>query len=206
MRNCYECRVLGCGSRCECTGAMADRCADRVGAGRAVRAHGRLPARQATTPPRAARRSNRPVSAVVVQLLKDPAPVADFTVTDLNGRTISSADLRGKVVLVNFWATWCPPCRAEIPDLIKLQDKYRDQLVVLGISEDEVPRRRRSRRSSREQKMNYPVAMTTPELAKIFRGVVCAADDVRHRPRRQARAAPRRPVERRSRPSSKRRC
>src|SRR4029077_4076098 len=77
--------------------------------------------------------------AVAVQLLKDPAPLADFTVTDLNGRTISSADLRGKVVLVNFWATWCPPCRAEIPNLIKLQDKYRDQLVVLGISEDEVP-------------------------------------------------------------------
>ena len=108
--------------------------------------------------------------AVVVQLLKDPAPLADFTLTDLNGRTISSADLRGKVVLVNFWATWCPPCRAEIPDLIKLQDKYRDQLVVLGISEDEVPPDE-VKAFVAEQKMNYPVAMTTPALAKIFRGV-----------------------------------
>ena len=108
--------------------------------------------------------------AVVVQLLKDPAPLADFTVTDLNGRTISSADLRGKVVLVNFWATWCPPCRAEIPDLIKLQDKYRDKLVVLGISEDEVPPDE-VKAFVAEQKMNYPVAMTTPALAKIFRGV-----------------------------------
>jgi thiol-disulfide isomerase/thioredoxin len=108
--------------------------------------------------------------ATVVQLLKDPAPVADFAVTDLNGRTISSTDLRGKVVLVNFWATWCPPCRAEIPDLIKLQDKYRDKLVVLGISEDEVPPDE-VKAFVTEQKMNYPVAMTTPALAKIFRGV-----------------------------------
>jgi thiol-disulfide isomerase/thioredoxin len=106
----------------------------------------------------------------VVQLLKDPAPVADFTVTDLDGRTISSADLRGKVVLVNFWATWCPPCRAEIPDLIKLQDKYRDKLVVLGISEDEIPADE-VKAFVVAQKMNYPVAMTKPELSKIFRGV-----------------------------------
>jgi thiol-disulfide isomerase/thioredoxin len=111
-----------------------------------------------------------PGEATVIQLLKDPAPVADFAVTDLNGRTISSADLRGKVVLVNFWATWCPPCRAEIPDLIRLQDKYRDKLVVLGISEDEVPPDE-VKAFVAEQKMNYPVAMTTPALAKIFRGV-----------------------------------
>src|SRR4029077_17083357 len=108
--------------------------------------------------------------AAVVQLLKDPAPLADFTVTDLNGHAISSVDLRGKVVLVNFWATWCPPCRAEIPDLIRLQDKYRDKLVVLGISEDEVPPDE-VKAFVTEQKMNYPVVMTTPALAKIFRGV-----------------------------------
>src|SRR5262245_32383139 len=76
--------------------------------------------------------------APVVRFLRDPAVVAPFSVKDLDGRTVSSESLKGKVVLVNFWATWCPPCRAEIPDLIKLQDKYRDRLVVVGISEDEV--------------------------------------------------------------------
>jgi thiol-disulfide isomerase/thioredoxin len=106
----------------------------------------------------------------VVKLLKDAAPLADFTITDLDGRQISSASLRGKVVLVNFWATWCPPCRAEIPDLIALQQKYRDQVVVIGISEDESPVDT-VRAFAREQKINYPIAMTTPELAKIFRGV-----------------------------------
>ena len=85
-----------------------------------------------TNPP--AGETSEPASdAAVVKLLKDPAPIGDFTVTDLDGRVISSSNLRGKVVLVNFWATWCPPCRAEIPDLIKLQQKYRDQVVIIGI-------------------------------------------------------------------------
>ncbi len=105
-----------------------------------------------------------------VKLLKDPAPVGDFTVTDLDGHVITSQALRGKVVLVNFWATWCPPCRAEIPDLIKLQAKYKDHLVVLGISEDEGPVDT-VRAFVAEHKVNYFVAMTTPELAKVFRGV-----------------------------------
>jgi thiol-disulfide isomerase/thioredoxin len=109
--------------------------------------------------------------APVVQLLRDPAVVPPFTVTDLDGRTVSSEALRGKVVLVNFWATWCGPCRAEIPDLIRLQEKYRDRLVVLGISEDEVGVDA-VKAFVAAQKMNYAVAMTTPELRKVFRGVV----------------------------------
>lgn len=109
--------------------------------------------------------------APVVHLLRDPATVAPFTLTDLEGRTVSSEAFRGKVVLVNFWATWCGPCRAEIPDLIKLQNKYRDRLVVLGISEDEVAVET-VKAFVAAQRMNYTVAMTTPELRKVFRGVV----------------------------------
>jgi len=104
-------------------------------------------------------------------LLKEPMDVAPFTVTDLDGKTVSIADLKGKVVLVNFWATWCPPCRAEIPDLVKLQEKYRDKLVVLGISEDEDASPQEVKAFGAEQKMNYPIVMLTPELSKIFKGV-----------------------------------
>lgn len=110
-------------------------------------------------------------ATATLALLKEPMQVPSFTVTDLDGKTISFADLKGKVVLVNYWATWCPPCRAEIPDLIKLQDKYRDTLVVLGISEDEDATPQEVKAFAATQKMNYPVIMTTPALKKIFKGV-----------------------------------
>ena len=110
-------------------------------------------------------------ATATLALLKDPIAVPGFTVTDLDGKTVSFADLRGKVVLVNFWATWCPPCRAEIPDLVALQDKYRDKLVVIGISEDEDATPAQVKAFGVERKVNYPIVMKTPELAKIFKGV-----------------------------------
>lgn len=66
----------------------------------------------------------------------NPAP--DFALQDLDGRTVRLSDLRGKAVLINFWATWCPPCREEMPDLERAYGKYRDQGVVfLGIDQGE---------------------------------------------------------------------
>ena len=109
--------------------------------------------------------------SVTVQLLREPLDVEPFTVTDLSGRQLSSADWKGKVVLVNFWATWCPPCLAEIPDLIALQNKYRDQLVVVGISEDEISPEV-VKQFADERKINYPIAMTTPALQERFTGIV----------------------------------
>jgi thiol-disulfide isomerase/thioredoxin len=110
---------------------------------------------------------------VTVQLLRTRAEVPAFSLKTLDGRTISSADWRGKVVLVNFWATWCGPCRAEVPDLVKLQEKYRDQLVVLGISEDTGPTAiDLVKKFADEHRINYTLAMTTDEMSKVFPGVV----------------------------------
>ena len=63
-----------------------------------------------------------------------------FSLTDLSGRTIKSDELKGKVVLVNFWATWCPPCREEMPGMERLWTRYRDRgLVVVAVSLDRNP-------------------------------------------------------------------
>lgn len=110
-------------------------------------------------------------SDVVVQLLRNPVALPSFTITDLEGATISSEKWRGKVVIVNFWATWCGPCRAEIPDLVALQEKYRDHLVIAGISEDDGPVDI-VKRFAAEHRVNYPIAMSTDEIRKIFPGVV----------------------------------
>jgi peroxiredoxin len=82
---------------------------------------------------------------------------ADFTLTDLSGKTWHLQDLRGKVVLLNFWATWCPPCRKEMPDLQALYDKYTESgLVVLAISDEEAAK---VQPFIAERKISYPVML-----------------------------------------------
>ena len=78
-----------------------------------------------------------PSERMTVQFVRDPVPVADVVMEDLDGRTMSTRDWHGKVTLVNYWATWCGPCREEIPYLIRLQEHYPDQLQVIGISADQ---------------------------------------------------------------------
>jgi len=66
----------------------------------------------------------------------DLLPMADFRLQDLKGKIVRFSDFKGKVVLLNFWTTWCPGCLMEIPDLIELQRKNADRLIILGISLD----------------------------------------------------------------------
>src|SRR5262245_44351520 len=76
-------------------------------------------------------------AGVTLKFSDKPVDVPAFELTDLDGAKIAPAAWKGKVVLVNFWATWCGPCRAEIPALIALQEHYRKQVVVVGLSIDE---------------------------------------------------------------------
>jgi thiol-disulfide isomerase/thioredoxin len=99
----------------------------------------------------------------VVPLLQ-PKPKAEafssaplFTVQTLDGKTLSLSDLKGKGVILNFWATWCPPCRAEIPAMIELQKEYEGKFTFIGIALNDQEEKVRAYIS--EKGMNYPVAM-----------------------------------------------
>jgi len=70
-----------------------------------------------------------------MQLFNTPVSADEFKVTDLNGKLYSLSDYKGKWVLVNFWATWCPPCLEEIPDLLALEEKHKE-LIVIGVAMD----------------------------------------------------------------------
>lgn len=79
---------------------------------------------------------------------------------------------RGKVVLLNFWATWCPPCQAEIPDLIRLHKDFADRLVVIGVSVDRGPHARELVQDFYKKfNMNYPVIMGTDQMVMRYGGV-----------------------------------
>ena len=91
-----------------------------------------------------------------------------FALKDLRGRTVRLAQFKGKVVLLNFWATWCPPCRAEMPDLVKLQREYGDRgLQIAGITYPP-ERAERVRRLAGELKINYPLLFGTSETALLY--------------------------------------
>jgi peroxiredoxin len=102
-------------------------------------------------------------------LLNKQAP--QFTRTDLNGRALDLASFRGKVVLLDFWATWCAPCQAEMPRFAEWQRQYGPQgLQVIGISMDDEPAP--TRRLVAKLKLNYPVAMGDEKLGELYGGVL----------------------------------
>lgn len=94
-----------------------------------------------------------------------------WELNDVNGHTIRSADFKGKVMLLDFWATWCPPCRAEIPGFVELQKRHaKDGLAVIGISLDRGDSA--GVKSFLEKNgVNYPVAIGTDEMIQAFGGV-----------------------------------
>jgi thiol-disulfide isomerase/thioredoxin len=117
-----------------------------------------------------------PVAKISTEGMK---PAAELKLKNLDGKEVSLSDYRGKVVLVNFWATWCDPCRTEIPWLIEFQQKYGDRgFVVLGVAMDDEgkqvvqPFEQKERFDVNGQKMaiNYPILLKNDDDVDKFAG------------------------------------
>jgi thiol-disulfide isomerase/thioredoxin len=111
-----------------------------------------------------------PQSGNVIRFVRNPDAAPEFQLDGLDGKPLSLASERGKVVLLNFWATWCGPCRAEIPDLIALQEKYAGKLQIIGLTVDEDDAEVVKEAVARTR-INYPVAMTSPEIRFKYGGI-----------------------------------
>jgi thiol-disulfide isomerase/thioredoxin len=105
----------------------------------------------------------------VIRFVRNPDPAPDFKFTTLDGKPFTIAALQGKVVFLNFWATWCGPCRAEIPDLIALQDRYKGRLQIIGLNVDD--EEADIQQYVEETGINYPVAMTSDDVRIQFGGI-----------------------------------
>jgi cytochrome c biogenesis protein CcmG/thiol:disulfide interchange protein DsbE len=104
-----------------------------------------------------------PLAAIVPN---QPAPA--FTLKSLDGKTLALSELKGKIVVVNFWATWCPPCRAEIPDFVEVYEQNRAKgLEIVGVSVDEMTPQQ-LRPFVDKNKMSYPVALVTDKILRDY--------------------------------------
>lgn len=95
----------------------------------------------------------------------------DFSLPQLDGKPLTLSSYRGRVVLLDFWATWCDPCRDEIPHFVELQNKYASQgLQIIGVSMDDTPDPVRP--FYQQFKMNYPVVMGNAKVGDLYGGIL----------------------------------
>ncbi len=128
-----------------------------------------------------ANRATRLPSTRAAKTTQDNPTASDFTVKDLEDHDVSLSQFKGKVVLVNFWATWCGPCKIEIPWLVELQDKYAARgFTVLGVAMDEegksavapFVRKERFKVDGTAQSVNYPIVLGNDATSDKFGGLI----------------------------------
>jgi thiol-disulfide isomerase/thioredoxin len=100
-----------------------------------------------------------------------PTPAPGWVLKDVDGKPVNFSQFKGKVVVLDFWATWCPPCRAEIPGYVKLQEKYKDKgLVIIGVSVDQ-DGPAVVKKFTNDFHMNYSVVLADDAVVQAFGGI-----------------------------------
>lgn len=115
-----------------------------------------------------------PADSASPQRVRSPKAMPDFVLQDLAGKPVRLSDYSGKAVLINFWATWCPPCKAELPDLVELQQTHGgERFTVIGVSLDQTGVAG-VREFVRERGLNFPILMGNEDVViqyGNFRGI-----------------------------------
>ncbi len=106
----------------------------------------------------------------VIRFVRDPDPAPEFKLKTLDGKELNLESSRGKVILLNFWATWCGPCREELPGLISLQSRYKDRLQIIGLVVDDDDEKE-IRSVVESEGINYPVALADSSTRFAYGGI-----------------------------------
>jgi thiol-disulfide isomerase/thioredoxin len=106
----------------------------------------------------------------VIRFVRDPDPAPEFKLKTLDGKDLNLESSRGKVILLNFWATWCGPCREELPGLISLQNHYKDRLQIIGLVVDDEDEKE-IRNVVESEGINYPVAIADSDTRFAYGGI-----------------------------------
>lgn len=112
-----------------------------------------------------------PGKPIVLKFLKNPEPAPSFHLISFGGQTLDPSEWKGKVVILNFWATWCTPCRYEIPELMELQKQFQGSLQVVGLSVDDSPAAF-VKDFVKQIGFTYPVAMASEQLQDEYGGIL----------------------------------
>jgi cytochrome c biogenesis protein CcmG/thiol:disulfide interchange protein DsbE len=106
-----------------------------------------------------------------LQTNKEDIKAPNFSLKSVDGKTIKLSDYKGKVVIIDFWATWCPPCRKGIPDLISIQNEFKSDVVIIGISLDGAQTIKEVPGFIKDYAINYPVVYGDENVIKAYGGI-----------------------------------
>lgn len=110
-------------------------------------------------------------NSAALTLQENTGKAPDFTLMNVEGKKVSLSDYKGKVIIIDFWATWCAPCRKGIPDLIDLQKEYKDKVAVIGISLDRENTKAGVPDFVNKMGINYPVVYFDDKVINDFGGI-----------------------------------